>query len=357
LDLGFAPCYARVMERVFLLFGGRSTEHVISIRSARYIVDNIDRKKYTLEYVHITPDGQWQKWDSFENPSSKDHFSPWDVPTSAIVFPMLHGTYGEDGSIQGLLDLLSIAYVGCDTTASAICMDKCLTKTLAKSHGIPVLDWLEVSSSQNQDIDAIKRKLGWPVFVKPTRLGSAVGAHKVTTEAGLESALKDALSYDETALIEPAIDCRELELAALGGYEPDISTVGEVIVEGDTFYTYDAKYISQTSARTAIPAHLDEKDIELLQGYARTVYKALKLYGLSRIDFFQDKTTKKFYLNEVNTMPGFTSISQYPMLWEHAGYTPSDLITKLLQVAKHRHVQRMSLIRTFQNEAKRSIDP
>lgn len=257
-----------------------------------------------------------------------------------MVFPVLHGCNGEDGTIQGLFELAGIPYVGCGVLASAVGMDKIYAKIIFEKAGIPQADYLyftrkEIYGDVEGVVDKIEEKFSYPVFVKPSNAGSSVGVSKAHDKNELKEALIYAARYDRKVLIEEFINGREVECAVLGNDDPVASTVGEII-PGNEFYDYKAKYIDNTS-KIKIPADLPEETVEQIRNYAVKAFKALDCSGLARVDFFVHKETGKVYINEINTMPGFTSISMYPMLWEESGISYPELIEKLIDLAVQRY--------------------
>jgi D-alanine-D-alanine ligase len=347
---------------VVVLYGGRSTEHVISCRSARFILSNLDRQKYRVHAIGIAADGEWWRQDvegilatkAGPLPVTKTGkaLSVGDFGISAdslVVFPILHGTFGEDGTIQGWMELKEIAFVGPDTLGSAIGIDKVIAKKLAVSAGVPVVPWVDFRSHQWKNAKSeicanALDVLGLPLFVKPARLGSSVGVSKVSSYQELVSACEHALKFDDKILIEKGLDVREIEVAALGGYEPALSIAGEVVPHAD-FYSYDAKYTKIDGASVVVPANLTASQLKDAQDLARQIYKALELYGMSRIDLFLEKSTGNFYFNEVNTIPGFTEISQYPLLWRESGVSAESLLDQLIDSAVLRKHDKQRLMR------------
>ncbi len=347
---------------VVVLYGGRSAEHEISCRSARFILNNLDRGKYRVHAIGIASDGSWWRQNIDEllalksgplaitkqgGPIPIGDFSAFSE--NLVVFPILHGSFGEDGTLQGLLELKELAFVGPDTLGSAIGIDKVVAKKLAASAGVPVVPWIDFrAQSWANSKDTICARaietLGLPLFVKPARLGSSVGVTKVTSPKDLYAACEHALRFDDKVLVEKGMNVREIEVAALGGYEPKLSTAGEVVPHAD-FYSYDAKYTKADGASVVVPAKLTEVQLKEAQALSRQVYLALELYGMSRIDLFLEKSSGKFYFNEVNTIPGFTEISQYPLLWRESGVSACELIDQLLESAVVRKHQRQNLRR------------
>jgi D-alanine-D-alanine ligase len=366
-------------KNVVVFYGGRSTEHEVSCRSAAYIFRYLDRDKYRVYGVGVDKDGVW--WpsdmtdfnvDDYKREPIRKHayqpslpslspaallaaISPREgafEPADWLVFPVIHGAGGEDGTLQGFLDLCQIAYVGPDAAGSAIGMDKVLSKKLAALHGVPVVPWVDFRADDWQrDQAAILRRaeveLGYPMFVKPARLGSSVGVTRATSLVDLEKACRLALTFDDRVLLEKGLKVREIEVAMLGGYTPRPSTAGEVIAHTE-FYSYESKYSNATGASVKVPADLTPQQLSDAQALAVTVFKALDLYGMARVDLFLDTETGKYYLNEVNTIPGFTEISQYPMLWQASGLSPSQLLDELLSWAYKRWEVRSRFVRTNQ---------
>lgn len=333
---------------VLLLFGGESSEYEVSISSARNVYAAIDDTKFEVLLGFIDVSGRWWLLDQFED-DVDTHGAPQlaavvgtgsfiTLPHSRVIkpdviLPILHGQNGEDGTVQGLAALLHIPIVGCDVTASAICMDKLATKEILLSHDIASAPYeVHRKGDELPDFNYLNMHLGSPLFVKPTRAGSSVGVSKVYTETELERALDIAHQHDDVVLIEQGIAGRELEVAALGNPPHHmVSEVGEVKPEGD-FYSYDAKYAASSTSQVIIPAELDKMTASRITETARKVYQILGCSGLARLDFFlgDDGT---LYVNEINTLPGFTNISMYPKLWREKGITYSELIERLISLA------------------------
>lgn len=345
---------------VCILFGGISPEHEVSLRSAESVLNNIDHDKYNVFPVGITKDGDWilfggddysmlpaGTWQSYEG-NRRAALSPVhgqgllsfenDCVVREridVVFPIIHGATGEDGAIQGLLEIAGIPYVGPHITASAVCMDKCMTKLVADQAGVPQADWCLVTrSTYDHDAEAIRSmvesKFSYPVFVKPAGTGSSVGVSKVKHRDDLFSALEAALAYDPKVLVEEFIDGQEIECAVIGNKTPMASVCGEVD-SGADFYDYDAKYITDSSS-LYIPARISSEAEETVRERAVKIYEALGCCGLSRVDFFVKKDGSVIF-NEINTIPGFTSISMYPKLFAASGVSYSQLIDNLLTLA------------------------
>ncbi len=344
--------------RIGIVFGGRSSEHEVSLLSARSVIDAIDRSKYGISLIAIAKDGRWfgmRKESCLLNASDskkialdrasmgelaihpgKEGIGPVDV-----VFPVMHGTYGEDGSIQGLLRMLDLPFVGPDILGSAVGMDKDVAKRLLRDAGIPVADFFCVRAVDEIGFQKAKKALGMPVFIKPANQGSSVGVSKASDPSSFRKALKEAFSYDTKVLIEQAVPGREIEVAVLGNEEPEASVPGEIVPHHD-FYSYEAKYIDEDGAGLVIPADLTPGQARNARSLALRVFRTLELEGMSRVDFFMTKDGE-FVVNEVNTIPGFTKISMYPKLWAASGLTYPKLIDRLIRLALERHTRRKRL--------------
>ena len=361
--------------KIGILYGGRSGEHDVSLCSAASVVSALNSSKYEITAIGIDRDGKWYVQDKPEIIPHKDfgkvlslkkrgkwlvnHFEQGnklylhnmenreETITVDVVFPVLHGTFCEDGTLQGLLELAMVPYVGADVIGSAVGMDKDVAKRLLYEANIPVVPSLTVNKQQWQDSktsitqNAIG-KLGLPLFVKPVCTGSSVGVKKVKDKLSFPEAVDFALQFDTRAIIEKAIDCREIECAVLGNDNPEASVLGEIISNHE-FYSYAAKYIDPNGAIPKIPAQIEDSLSALIRETAVRGYLALGCSSMARVDFFLDKKTNDFYLNEINTLPGFTSISMYPKLWEATGLKYSDLIDKLIALALDRHRKKLAI--------------
>lgn len=337
-----------------IICGGQSTEHTISRMSCTSVLKNLHRDRYELTLVGIDQSGEWYLLDAGQEDltldSWLDHSTHIEdiyhlLKQQDVIFPVLHGQYGEDGTIQGLFELAGVPYVGCRTLASSVAMDKIYTKKILETVGIPQVKSLYVKKrydgqyvvvnhqfDETDDIlTAVKNQLGFPCFVKASRSGSSVGCYRVDHEEDLLEILHQAGQYDSHIVIEECIDCIELETAVLGNDDPIVSRVGQIMPHGE-FYTFESKYEDEES-KTCIPALVDANIQEKIREYALKVFKAVDGHGLSRVDFFLDKKTNQIYLNEINTMPGFTKISMYPQLIADLGITYSDLIDRLIDLA------------------------
>lgn len=353
--------------RLVVLFGGISAEHDVSCTSAAHLLRAVDQQAYELVPIGITRDGKWVRQDDAiaalasggELPDSLD---PAGTPVNAIdllidngglqtvVLPLLHGPHGEDGAMQGLLELSGVPYVGTGVLGSAVAMDKGMAKVVAAQAGIPQGAWIEYrdggTESPEQLAERAASTLDFPIFVKPANMGSSVGISKVTDASGLPAAIKEALQYDEVLVLESGVQGREIEVAVLGDIEVDASVPGEIIPGAD-FYDYDDKYVTG-GAQLQIPAKLTDDEIATVQELAKRAYRAYRLNGLARIDFFYDAGSAEregagWLLNEPNTLPGFTPYSMYPKLWEATGVGYAELIDRLVDIAIKRHARRSSI--------------
>src|SRR5579862_8747462 len=315
--------------RVAVLYGGRSGEHEISLRSAEAIVAALDPGKYEVQRILITKDGHWETRAISPEPGGN--------PGIDVVFPVLHGTFGEDGTVQGLLELAGLPYVGAGVLGSAVAMDKEVTKRLLRERGLPVAEFVVLARGE-YNLEDICSRLPFPMFVKPANLGSSVGISKVKTCEELGPALKFAEEFDRKILVERGITGREFECAVLGNRDP-IAAIPCEILPSREFYDYEDKYILGTS-KTVLPADLTPDQTREVQRLAVACYQAVHCEGMARVDFLLETATGKFYINEPNTIPGFTSISMYPKMWEAAGLPYAELITRLIDLALERHRER-----------------
>jgi D-alanine-D-alanine ligase len=349
--------------RVGVLFGGRSGEHEVSLASAASVIRGLDPDKYEAVPIGISKDGHWLVGEGAAKmlpevlkggrrvmltaDPTEAALMPLDRGAGAqrldVVFPVLHGTFGEDGTIQGMLDLAGLPYIGAGVLGSAIGMDKDVAKRLCQAAGIPVVPWLTVYRWHwEKDRDAIKQEIegqfSYPLFVKPATLGSSVGMSKVHSAEELAPALDLACEFGMKILVEKAMVAREIEVSVLGNHQPNASVPGEIIPHRE-FYDYTAKYLEE-GTQLLIPADLKPAQVEKIQSLAVEAFRVLELSGMARVDFFLEKKTGKLFLNEVNTIPGFTSISMYPKLWEASGIPFRELIDRLIQLAFEIHRER-----------------
>jgi D-alanine-D-alanine ligase len=350
--------------RVGVVYGGRSGEHEVSVVSAASIFKHLDRSRFQPVPIRIDKDGRWVLGD--KEPTA---ISAGDVETSGpvgalqvteptaaisggidVVFPILHGPYGEDGTVQGLLELANVPYVGAGVLGSALGMDKAVSKSVFAAHGLPLVPYLTITSRQWQSAprevtDRVAGSLGYPVFVKPANLGSSVGISRAASEGDLAPAIRTAFAYDRKIVIEAGVpNAREIECAVLGNDEPEASLPGEIVVSHpDGFYSYEAKYLDPSGATPRIPADLAPEMTERVRRLSVDAFRALDLAGMARVDFFLDARDERLYLNEVNTIPGFTAISMYPKMWEATGLSYPDLLTRLVTLALERHERKQQL--------------
>lgn len=364
--------------RVALLFGGQSAEHDVSLRSAQTVLGAFDDQRYEVVPIGITRQGRWisggdpmaalaaaspmfhlgegeqaseigldeEETSALVTASGSD--TSLAIPSSMtedvdVVFPALHGPMGEDGTLQGMLELAGVPYVGSGVLGSSVAMDKTMTKTVLAQAGLPQLPWRAVLRKDwERDASAITERvagaIGFPCFVKPANMGSSVGISKVDSPDDLPAAMMLAGYHDRKIVIERSVDGREIEMAVLGNDDPMASVAGE-IVPRNGFYDYNAKYIDD-SAELIVPAEIDRELLASLQALAIETFRALDLAGMARVDFFVERDTDRIYINEVNTLPGFTSISMYPMLWEASGVPLDELVERLVRLALERHADR-----------------
>lgn len=364
------------MLTVGVLFGGRSGEHDVSLCSAASIVSSLDTNRFNVVAVGIERDGRWHVQDKPEYTQAEgfgkvlklNHTGDWylnhyerdgrlhliDMITGRnvildVIFPAVHGTFCEDGTLQGLLELACVPFVGADVTGSAIGMDKDVAKRLLRDGGIPVVPWICFSgSSFRADRRAVREEigstLGYPLFIKPAAAGSSVGVSRVRTPAELDKAIETALRHSLRFMAEKAVNAREIECAVLGNDSPVASCTGEVVPRRE-FYSYEAKYLDSDGAELLVPAAVDSSVEERIRSMAVTGYSLLNCAGMARVDFFLDKDTGDIYLNEINTLPGFTSISMYPRLWNHSGIPYGELLGRLIELALDRYREKSAILK------------
>jgi D-alanine-D-alanine ligase len=315
--------------RVAVIYGGRSGEHEISIRSAKSIMAGLDRARYDVIEYFIDQAGKWSPRPILPEPGAH--------PEIDVVFPVLHGTFGEDGTVQGLLELAGLPYVGAAVLASSVSMDKEMMKRVCIERGLPVVEYVALTRREI-DPDAICKRFAFPVFVKPANLGSSVGISKVHNCEELEPALRLAAEFDRKIIVERGIEGRELECGVLGNDDPVASLPCEILPSKE-FYDYEDKYLLDR-AQFRLPAELTEKQTAELRRLAVACYRAVECEGMARVDFLLESATGKLYINEINTIPGFTSISMYPKMWEQTGMPFSALLDRLIELALERHAAR-----------------
>jgi D-alanine-D-alanine ligase len=360
--------------RIGVLFGGRSGEHEVSLQSARAVMAALEQAGHEVVPIGVTRQGRWlvegdplralSSGDSagersvtmlpepgrtglVQLPEREDNLEPLAGPppigTLDVLFPVLHGTFGEDGTVQGLFELAAVPYAGSGVLGSALGMDKVVQKTLWRGLGLPVVDFVSLRRRDlENDLDAVLDRLevsiGYPCFTKPANLGSSVGVSKARNRAELEAGLQEAARYDAKLLIERGVDARELECGVLGNDEPLASVVGEILPGAD-FYDYRAKYLDNGS-QAVIPADIPPDLADEVRRMAVAAFKAVDAAGLARVDFFLERKTGRLYVNEINTMPGFTEISMYPKLWQASGLSFADLVTRVAELGIERFAER-----------------
>jgi D-alanine-D-alanine ligase len=371
--------------KVVILFGGRSAEHEISLLSARNVLSALDRERFEPSLIGIDKAGRWHRESErtlagatgdpralaldaaapvvgieeglITAPAGSSAGSEVRAGAESggapgapdvVVFPVLHGTFGEDGTVQGLLELGDVAYVGAGVLGSAIGMDKEIAKRLLRDAGLPVVDFAVVTAAafarDSESALAAAPALGYPLFVKPANAGSSVGVSRVAGPSGLEPAVRAALAFDRKVLLERAVDAREIECAVLGNDDPIASVPGEILVHhADGFYSYDAKYVDPDGASWKIPADLSPAVAARVQALSVATFRALELAGMARVDFFLARDGGALYVNEVNTIPGFTAVSMYPKMWEASGLSQKALLSRLIDLAIERRDARRAL--------------
>lgn len=338
-------------KRLALLFGGKSEEHEVSIMSCASVLGHVDSEHYALHVIGITKEGGFRYLDIPSDSSFAElkqallkgramtlsevvHFFEDQVD---VVFPILHGPYGEDGTLQGFLEIINMPYVGAGVSASVMCMDKAYMKTVLAAAGIPMTPF-EIVESQEDRLAVVKRivnTLTFPLFVKPANLGSSVGISKAKSEIELIEAIDKAFRYDRKVIVEQGVHCRELECGVLGNNPYEISAVGEIIASHE-FYDYDSKYFDEGRSKMVVPASISAEHVKTIQAYSLKVAECLGVEGLSRIDFFLDLENDRVLFNEINTMPGFTAYSMYPSLFKESGIPYTTLIDRLVALALDR---------------------
>lgn len=374
--------------KIGVIFGGKSGEHEVSLQSAKSVMEALNPQQYTIVPIGISKDGHWHvgkhamRTLEDHQKTAKQVSSPSSVsfinqqagglssvtsgksiveavpPAIAndvdVVIPVMHGSFGEDGAIQGLLELMNVAYVGAGILASAVGLDKVVMKQVFGSVGIPQVRYVACTRKSwhaNPDdiVNSVERSFGYPCFVKPANLGSSVGITKVKARSELQQAMELAAQYDRKIIIEQGLDVREVEVAVLGNEVPQVSVPGEILPSNE-FYDYSAKYVGGTST-LIIPAELTDEQKALIETYAIQAFQAIDCTGLARIDFFIDRSSGEVLVNEINTMPGFTRYSMYPKLWEASGMSYAKLLDHLIQLALERHAERGQIVRTFDVES------
>ena len=366
--------------RLGVLFGGRSGEHEVSLSSANSVLNTLDPDKYLVTQIGITLEGDWLVGEdvltALKNRTEENLTSAVMFPTPSrsqvysvetaqgneilkvfadldVIFPVLHGSYGEDGTMQGLFELNNLAYVGAGVLGSSVGMDKALFKDVMIANHIPVAPSILVHQSELTAMDRVLERVekfgNYPLFVKPANMGSSVGITKCRDIEETAAGIQEAARFDRRVLIEKGINAREIELSVLGNQIPRVSIPGEIRPTAE-FYSYEAKY-HDDSSELLIPAPISQEQAEILQDYALRAYQAIDCEGMARVDFLMDKDTDEIFLNEVNTIPGFTPISMYPKLWEASGLTYAELIDELIRLALERKEEKDQLVRKYEFEA------
>ncbi len=355
-------------KQIAILCGGQSAEHAVSLLSAANVVRDLDAAQFDKVIIYVSRTGHWFLVDDADyfcvqaqkmhidtkalallslQPGNSDYPLLNQVTQKPLhvdcFFPVLHGAKGEDGAMQGLFDVLNIAYVGCNTLSSAMCMDKHITKQILRYAGIPTLDWLNLHVSQKNQLsyDDVATQFGEAFFVKTVSSGSSIGVNKVTNAQMYQEALDDCFHFDTDVIIEPAVNARELEVSVLGNISVRSTPPGEVIVH-DSFYTYEAKYFDPNAAEVVVSAKVTDTVSQQCQLLAKKAFQALRCSGLARVDFFV-VSDHEVYLNEINTLPGFTNVSMYAKNWLAAGLSYADLLTDLIDLAFERHASRQNI--------------
>ncbi|KIL52405.1 D-alanine--D-alanine ligase [Jeotgalibacillus alimentarius] len=346
--------------KLCLLFGGKSAEHEVSLQTAKAVIKALDLTKFDIDPVFITKEGEWRKGAALTEPvedvkqlqfeaqaevSPAEGLVPAQEASYDIVFPLLHGPNGEDGTVQGLLEVLNVPYVGNGVLASSAGMDKVIMKNLFRDAGLPQVGYTSfIRSAWEKDKEAsyvkTEKEIGYPCFIKPANLGSSVGISKCTNRAELEAGFEEAFQFDRKIVIEEGVKAREIELGVIGNDFPEVSVPGEIVAKKD-FYDYKSKYVDGDSVMI-IPAELPDGMAEKLQEMAKTAFQTVDCSGLVRADFFVTENDE-IYINEINTMPGFTPYSMFPLLWENTGVPYAELIEKLVQFGMERYEDKQKL--------------
>jgi D-alanine-D-alanine ligase len=340
------------LVRVMVVFGGRSGEHEVSLASARAIMEALS-ERHEVVPVGITREGCWISSDDpmrelesrskeiTDGSPAREKLPAATLGSVDVVFPVLHGPDGEDGTIQGMLELAGIPYVGSGVLASAVGMDKLTMKKIFAQHGLPQVEWLGLTRKEWEEdggvrVEEIEASLGYPCFVKPANLGSSVGINRAGDEQELRAALDEAAKLDRRLIVEAGVDAREIEVSVLGNEEPKVSVPGEIVVKNNEFYDYEAKY-SEGGMELLVPAAVPDEVTAEIRRIARTAYEAIDAAGMARVDFFLERATGRLLINEINTIPGFTPTSVYSRLWAASGLPYEELLDRLVHLALDRH--------------------
>ncbi len=355
------------MIKLGIIFGGRSGEHEISLMSATSVIKAIDQDKFIPVLIGITKEGNWLLYDG---PIEKIEDGSWQQIAEAALaenpekygvtilgaggkslkdwidfaLPILHGPFGEDGTIQGLFEMADIPYAGCGVLGSATAMDKALAKEIFAKEELPICRHLnllkeEILENLNRVINRVEKYLPYPIFVKPANMGSSVGISKAVNTEELKSAMMEAIKYDRRLVLEEGLDCREIETGVIGNYAPQVAAVGEILPSAE-FYNYEAKYFDGGQSKMCVPADIPADIAKEIRSIALEAYGLLDCCGFARVDFFLERGTNKIYINEINTIPGFTKFSMFPLLWAEAGVSYSQLIEKIIAFGYERYENR-----------------
>lgn len=359
-------------KNIVVIAGGQSAEHEVSLLSMKNVVAALDREKYHVHIIYITPQGEWYFYIGLEEFSREklrvgqelipitlnfaDRSMPFQTEDSLTqfpcdcVFPIIHGTGGEDGTLQGLLELLNVPYVGAGVLGTALCMDKHMAKTVLRAAGLKVVDWQTIRHHEKNNFtyEEMSQRFGPVMFVKPANLGSSVGVTKIQNSSEFERALNLAFTYDSKVLVEPFCSGREIECSVLGNENPKASLPGEILPVAAEFYSYEAKYLDDDAAKVITPADLSQDQISKIQAISVAAFKALDCEGMARVDFFVNGD--EIFINELNTIPGFTNISMYPKNWAVSGLPQKELLTQLIDLGLQRYQARQSLRRSRESQ-------
>ncbi|MEE0515027.1 MAG: D-alanine--D-alanine ligase family protein [Emergencia sp.] len=337
------------MRRIGIVFGGRSGEHEVSLMSAASVISAVDRKKFEVVTIGITREGKWKLYNGPVSliPSGEWEKTAEDLEFSRLkeiadfMFPVLHGPYGEDGTIQGLFEMLDIPYAGCGVLASALCMDKVSAKKIFEEAGLPTSRYQlvyaeDLDTGMDEIVEKLEDEIPYAMFVKPSNMGSSVGISKAHDRDELKEALLLAAKYDRRIIVEEAVNCREVETGVIGNHTAEVAAVGEITAKKE-FYDYKAKYSDDEGTVISVPAQLPKRIYDKIRFLAKEAYRAADCSGFARVDFFVEKNSGEVYINEINTIPGFTRYSMFPMMWEAAGISFTELIERIVDFGYERY--------------------
>ena len=337
------------MRKIGIIFGGRSGEHEVSLMSAASVISAVDRKKFEVVTIGITREGKWKLYNGPVSliPSGEWEKTAEDLEFSRLkeiadfMFPVLHGPYGEDGTIQGLFEMLDIPYAGCGVLASALCMDKVSAKKIFEEAGLPTSRYQlvyaeDLDTGMDEIVEKLEDEIPYAMFVKPSNMGSSVGISKAHDRDELKEALLLAAKYDRRIIVEEAVNCREVETGVIGNHTAEVAAVGEITAKKE-FYDYKAKYSDDEGTVISVPAQLPKRIYDKIRFLAKEAYRAADCSGFARVDFFVEKNSGEVYINEINTIPGFTRYSMFPMMWEAAGISFTELIERIVDFGYERY--------------------